>query len=247
MKPGHFILNGQSSEAYGIVIQDRPRIDTPKRRVEFKRAYGQSGEMPFDEQAYDNTDMKLSMYVQAFDGRTASDNRDLVFDLFDSGTYMDFIPYFDPNKIYKVMTTSPPSFESKYYMGEGQAFEVDLTVKPFKYYVPDPNLVILAPSTIINLSSKLSYPVFKIYGTGDITLTVDGLVDHVFVMQDIVDHIYLDCELGLAYKDVAGVLTSQNANTYTRKYPYLTRGPNTISWTGTVTKIEIEPRWRTLA
>src|SRR5699024_5493678 len=110
------------------------------------------------------------------------------YDLFDSGVYMDFIPYFDPNKIYKVMATEYPSFESKYYFGEGQSFNVELTVRPYKYYVKSPLVSLTTAGTINNTTSKTSLPRIKIFGSGDVTLKVNGLN---FVVKNVVDHIIL--------------------------------------------------------
>ena len=244
MRQGQFILNGISSEEFACVIQDRPEIETPRRKVEFKSAYGQSEEMPFDEEAYENTEMELICYVEGSENRSASDNRELIQDWFDSGRYMDFIPYFDPNKVYKVMTIDPPKFSPKVFMDEGQPFEVTLTIKPYKFYLPDRSLELISAGAIFNPTSKTALPVIKIFGTGDVTLTVNGLP---FVIKNIVGSIVLDCNLGLAYREVGETMYNENDKIYTRTYPFLKVGSNTISWTGTVTKVEIEPRWRTLA
>ena len=225
MRQGQFILNGISSEEFACVIQDRPEIETPRRKVEFKSAYGQSEAMPFDEEAYENTEMELICYVEGNVNRSASDNRELIQDWFDSGRYMDFIPYFDPNKVYKVMTIDPPKFSPKVFMDEGQPFEVTLTIKPYKFYLPDRNLELVSAGAIFNPTSKTALPVIK----------------------NIVGSIVLDCNLGLAYREVGETMYNENSKIYTRAYPFLKVGSNTISWTGTVTKVEIEPRWRTLA
>lgn len=244
MTPGSFILNNKTSESYGVFIQDRPALATPVRKVEFRSSFGQSGDNPYDEEAYSNTSMQLIMYVTGTEARTASDNRSLVYDWFDSGSYLDLIPYFDPDKIYKVMATTPPIFINKYFHGEGQAFTVDLTVRPYKYQNNVPLKTMTAGGTILNTGSQLALPVIKIFGTGDVTLTINGIP---FVIKNIVGHIILDTGLMLAYKEVTGLVTSENSKIYTRNYPFFRKGSNTISWTGTVTKVEIEPRWRTLA
>ena len=244
MRQGQFILNGISSEEFACVIQYRPEIETPRRKVEFKSAYGQSESMPFDEEAYENTEMELICYVEGSENRSASDNRELIQDWFDSGRYMDFIPYFDPNKVYKVMTIDPPKFSPKVFMDEGQPFEVTLTIKPYKFYLPDRNLELKSAGAIFNLTSKTALPVIKIFGTGNVTLTVNGVP---FVIKNIVNSIVLDCNLGLAYREVGATMYNENSKIYTRAYPFLKVGSNAISWTGTVTKVEIEPRWRTLA
>lgn len=244
MRPGGFILNNITSESQGVVIQDKPIIETPKRRIAFKQAFGQSGDNPFDEEAYDNTTMSLLMFATGSDAKTASDNRDRIYDLFDSGVYMDFIPYFDEKKIYRVMATEYPSFESKYYFGEGQSFNVELTVRPYKYYVQSPLVTLTTAGTINNTTSKTSLPRIKIFGSGDVTLKVNGIN---FVVKNVVDYIILDSNLMFAYKETGGLVSSENSKTFTRMYPFLKQGNNTISWTGTVSKVEIEPRWRTLA
>lgn len=244
MKPGNFILDGQDSETFGAFIQDKPLIETPKRRVEQRTVFGRSGDVLFDEEAYDNTSMELILFVLGTKDHTASDNRDRVFDWFDSGDYMDFIPYFDPGKIYRIKTTSAPSFTSRYYFDEGQQVNTELTIKPFKYYVDSPKVTLTTPGAINNPYSKESLPLIKITGTGDITLTIGGLP---FVIKNVTDHIWLDSQAMFAYKDVSGVLTNENGKIFTRNYPYLRKGITNISWTGNVTSLEIEPRWRTLA
>ena len=198
--------------------------------------------MPFDEEAYNNTIIPLSLYVEG-KNRTASDSRELIFSWFNTGKYIDFIPYFDQDKIYKVMPTSPPKFTSMYYMGEGLAVDVTLTVKPYKYYIPDNDLVLTAAGSIFNHTVTPSLPRLKVYGTGNITLNFNGVL---FVMAGVVGHIVLDSELGIAYNESSAILLNENSKVFTRKYPELVPGTNAISWTGTVTKVEIEPRWRTL-
>lgn len=244
MKPGNFLLKNELSEAYGIVIQDRPQIDTPKRKIAFRSSFGQSGDNPYDEEAYSNTTMELNMYATGTPSIDASMRRDMIYDLFDSGTYMDFIPYFDESKIYRVMTLEPPNFTTKYFMDEGQQFDITLTVKPYKLLVLSPTKILTASgSTIVNTSSKTSLPRIKIFGSGDVTLTVNGIP---FVIKNITTDIILDSELMIAYRETS-IIDNENDKIFTREYPFLKKGSNTISWTGTVSKVEIEPRWRTLA
>lgn len=245
MIPGSFALKNELSTSYGIVIQDRPQIETPKRKIVFKSSIGQSGDNPYDEEAYSNTTMALNMYATGTPDIDASMRRDMIYDLFDSSTYMDFIPYFDENKIYKVMALEPPNFTTKYFMEEGQQFDVSLTIKPYKLLAYSPTKILTTSgTTFLNNSSKTSLPRIKIFGTGDVTLTVNGVP---FVIKNITTDIIVDSELIIAYREVNGIITNENAKIFTRDYPFLKKGTNTISWTGTVSKVEIEPRWRTLA
>lgn len=208
----------------------------------FAQTYGGDGDTPFDEEGYSNTIMNLNIYIEG-SNRTASENRELMYNWFDTGKYIDFIPYFDPGKIYKVMPSSPPKFTSVYYMGEGQIMEIALTVKPYKYYIPIPDIVLTDPATIYNPMLKTSLPKFKIYGTGDVTLSINGVP---FVIKDIDGHVVIDSQLGIAYNEANAVLVNKNNKIFTKKYPVLNPGMNSISWEGSVSSIVIEPRWRTL-
>lgn len=244
MKPGQFIFNGVDSESIKSFIQGRPIIQTPRRKRELKSAYGRSGFVIFDEEeSYENTDMDLVLYSLGDDVNTASKNRELLFNLFDNVGYSDFIPYFDPGKIYRVMVRDYIDFDSKYYMGEGQSLNVRLTVHPWKLYVGNFKKTLTASGNIVNPYSRNSKPLFKITGNGDVTLKVNGIN---FLIKGINGHIWIDSEQMFAYRDVSGVITNDNSKIHTRNYPIFKPGTNTISWVGSITKLEIEPRWRTL-
>jgi len=245
MIPGSFILGGINSEDYKMVIQNRPELYTPKRKVEFQNISGMSGLMPFDEMAYDNTSMELVCFVSETAEYSESDQRENVYNMFDTGSYKEFRPYFDPTKIYRVHPDSPPSFETRYFYDGGQVFKVGLTVKPYKHYIDQPLITITTPGTVTNPHRIESRPIIKIFGTGNVTLTVNG---QAFQIQNIVEHISLETELMMAYNELpGGVIDNENDKILTKVYPFLKKGANTISWSGTVSKIEIEPRWRSLA
>lgn len=240
MKAGSFILNGIDSETLKTVIQSRPVLEAPRRRVTFKKAYGGDGDIPYDEEAYDNTPLSLYCYTN---GDSATIYRELVFHMLDSGGYQDLILYNDPTKIYRVMVTEPPKFENRYYDGEGFAYEIGFTVKPYKKLVESSLITLTGARAVNNPSRWSSLPIIKITGSGDITLFVNDLP---FVVKNITGHITLDSLAQIASKQSGDIIEPQNINTYTKKFPILKPGLNTIRWTGTVSKVEIQPEWRTL-
>ena len=75
-------------------------------------------------------------------------------------------------------------------------------------------------------------------GSGDITLMVGTTIVE---LTGISGSIVLDCALKEAYKG-----TTLMNDHMTGEFPVLKPGMNAISWTGTVTKIVISPRWRFL-
>ena len=60
-------------------------------------------------------------------------------------------------------------------------------------------------------------------------------------LKDVNEYIEIDTELKETFKDNV----SKN-DKKVGEYPNFMIGENTISWTGNVTKIEIEPKWRFL-
>lgn len=243
MKRGSFIFDGVPSEDVKALIQSRPVIEAPLRKVEWKSPQGVDGDIPFDEGAYGNTILDLVMLT---DGTDLISDRQKLFELIDTrGQYKDLIPYFDPDKIYRVALNDKAKFENQYHYGAKQSVSANFTVKPYKYLVNSPAIVINGTSgTIVNPTGYISQPIIKVTGTGPAVLTINGKE---FSIKDIPNHITLNSERYLAYQqDTTGILTNMNHKVGTREYPILEPGDNDISITGAVTQIHIQPRWRSL-
>lgn len=247
MKRGSFIFDGVASEDVKALIQSRPVIEAPLRKVEWKSPQGVDGDLPFDEGAYSNTDLQLVMLT---DGDDAVADRQALYNLLDTrGEYKELIPYFDPSKIYRVMLNNKIQFESKHHYYEKQSLSAGFTVKPYKYLINSPTVVnnlSQAGSKIADLVNPTNYasqPIIKVVGTGASVLTVNG-VD--FSIRDIPNHLTLNSERYIAYQETNGVLTNMNNKVGSREYPVLKPGNNVISITGNVTEVTIEPRWRSL-
>ena len=111
-------------------------------------------------------------------------------------------------------------------------FDANITCSPFQYSdMPAINLT--APGTVYNPGTEKSLPYIKVTGTGAITLDING---RDFLMN-ITDYIEIDSELGYTYRGTAGMDDKVNG-----ALPYLDPGANVISWTGTVTKVEINTK-----
>lgn len=252
MNGGSFIFDGVASEDVKTIIQTRPTINTPKRKVTMKSTYGVSGDVPYDEGAYENTDMELLMLIN---GTDVIADRQALYNLLDSqGVYKDFVPYFDPDKTYRVMLSDTLQFDNQNWYGNIQVVQAKFTVKPYKYLINSDTVVvwqvqdasgIYIPTTSLNNPTNYaSQPIITLEGTGAVTLTVNGVAFNILNVQDTIT---LSSERYAAYQEyIPGVLTSMNSQIAFRDYPVLRPGTNTISVTGNVTQLTIEPRWRSL-
>ena len=110
---------------------------------------------------------------------------------------------------------------------------------PFLYASGVPDVTITTGSyVLVNPGSVYSEPIITVYGSGDITLIVNGS----FVeLEGIEDSITLNSVIQEAYKGET-LLNEKMAG----DFPVLKPGNNLTSWTGTVSRVVIEPNWRYL-
>lgn len=122
---------------------------------------------------------------------------------------------------------------------EWYKFIIIFDCQPFGYAL-DNDLITLpaSPDTVVNPATKDSRPVVKVYGTGTIALTINSKL---ITLTNVSSYVTIDSVLVDCYKDTA----LKNLD-MAGEFPELIVGENTISWTGTVTKVEITPNWRYL-
>ena len=244
MKGGYFILDGVNSEDYNLFIQRTPLIETPSRRVELRHAMGVHGGIPYDEKAYDNTTMQLLMFI---DGDDKIKDREKVDSLLrNKGVFKEFIPYWDPDKIYYIMNTDSTQYESPSWYGEKQTLQANFTVKPYKYLRDVLDISFAKSMAITNpMENEVSQPLITIEGTGDVTLKVNG-VD--YLIQNVTESVTVDSERYSTYRRFSsGFIENQNSKYRQKNYPIFTSGLNSVSVSGNVTNVTVSPRWRSLA
>ena len=117
-------------------------------------------------------------------------------------------------------------------------FTVTFSCTGLKYMSSGLDLLELATTGIkINNSGDYeSKPLLKIFGSGNITISIGS---NSFTVNNVNNYVVIDSELKECYKD-----STNMGKNMTGDYPILLVGENTISWTGNVTKVELTPRWR---
>ena len=84
-----------------------------------------------------------------------------------------------------------------------------------------------------------SEPLITVYGNGDITLNING---NSYPLRNVQESITIDSEMMEVFKGN----TNQNGKYGGAEFPRFEVGQNEIRWTGNVSKIKIQPRWRWL-
>ena len=226
-----FTFNGIDSREMGVIVTAMPETVRAERRIESITVAGRNGSLHTDEGVYESYDRTMEC---ALIKRARLD--EITAWLVGSGE-MTFST--EPDKVYRVTIANKISIAQM--MRVFQKFQVILDTQPFKYSVNAAGdaLELTAPTTIRNSGTVYSEPLITVYGSGDVTLTINGAD---FPLYGVQESITIDSEMMEVFEgDI-----NQNGKYGGAEFPRFEVGKNEISWTGNVIKIKIQPRWRWL-
>ena len=228
-----FTWNGVSCTQYGIHVLEQPPITIPAERATFVDVPGRSGSLTVleGESVYDDLVLTAQCIVENTErvgeiagflkgnGRVTFANR--------------------PGGCYYARIINQIPFEKILRGNAHRTFAVNFRCKPFWYAENvEPITVTQSGSFVTNPGNIYAEPVIRVYGSGSITLIVALTIVE---LENVTESVTLNSELKEAYKGT----TSMNSN-MSGEFPVLYPGANAISWTGNVSQVVIEPRWRYL-
>lgn len=223
------LFDDESIKSLGLSLTERPEIPTAEQEVEYiTEVEGRDGSLvrkmnykdvtqPFTFSFLDKTNVRQKVReIRAW----LSDKEKLSFS--------------DDPDIFRMIKHIVIESTINDIIAYGR-MTINIRFDPFEYVDMDP-ITMNSPGDIINPGSYFANPLITVYGTGNLSITVNGQRTE---LKSVDSHITLDCELQEAHKN------GSSLNSFmVGKFPQFKVGPNTIDWTGSVTKVEIEPRWR---
>ena len=226
-----FTFKGVDSREMGVIVTAMPETVRAERRIESITVAGRNGSLHTDEGVYESYDRTMEC---ALIKRAKLD--EITAWLVGSGE-MTFST--EPDKVYRVRIANKISIAKM--MRVFQKFQVVMDTQPFKYSVNAAGdvLELTAPTTIRNSGTVYSEPIITVYGSGNITMNINGEDLPLYGVQE---SITIDSEMMEVFKGS----TNQNGKYGGIDFPRFEVGKNEISWTGNVSKIKIQPRWRWL-
>lgn len=226
-----FTFKGVDSREMGVIVTAMPETVRAERRIESITVAGRNGSLHTDEGVYESYDRTMEC---ALIKRARLD--EITAWLVGSGE-MTFST--EPDKVYRVTIANKISIAQM--MRVFQKFQVVMDTQPFKYSVNAAGdaLELTAPTTIRNSGTVYSEPIITVFGSGDVTLTINGAD---FPLYGVEESITIDSEMMEVFKGD----TNQNGKYGGADFPRFEVGKNEIRWTGHVSKIKIQPRWRWL-
>lgn len=238
MEP-YFIFRGIDSRDIGVVVEDMFDVHRPKRNVQAIQVPGRDGRLTQDDGTYDT--YTISGRVNCF-GVPLSD---VYAWLSGSG---DLILGDEPTR--SIRASAIAQIKNTRFRCDGcyDSLQVSFDCQPFRYHVEQAegaNDIILtsSPATVSNPGTYKSAPRLAIEGTGTVTLTIGT---QVMQLTDLEDGVIIDTELCECFDLTGSMLLNSKVTLLGDTFPVLAPGANIVSWTGAVTKVTVEPRWRDL-
>lgn len=228
-----FTFNGQSSADFGLHISEKDIYSAPARDQSFVSVPGRNGDVLIDNNRYENASVGYTVACKDIKDKATA----IKLWLCKPG-YFPLTDTYQPDYFRMAAFASSLNID-EVLQNVGQA-KIAFNCKPYMYSNAGQNKITLTSSrTITNPEGFSSQPYIKITGSGNITLYIGSKS---YYISSVSSYIELDSELMSAYKGT----TLCNSKIGFTEFPELEPGNNTISWSGSVTKIEIIPRWRTL-
>lgn len=232
----HFTLDGEDSRNIGIYLTEPMEIMAAEEENEFLDVPGrEEGSLTIKKGGYRDIETEMECYVK---------------DISRIGEVYNFmkgirrmVMSYAPDRAYKVIFTGVPQASRLSRSLVVWAITVPVRLKPFRYFEPEPAMVTILKSgdSITNPGTQASAPRIAIYGVGDIVLTIGT---QIIELSGIEEGLIIDSELKNCYELDGTTRIYDDDKVDIDKFPRIQPGINYISWTGSVSKITILPRWR---
>lgn len=226
-----FYLDGKDSREHGVYLRRVPEIMSAEPDIEFVHIPGRAGTLTQDFGGFLDVGTVLECYIK---------------DVANIGEAYGFMSGYHELVISEDMTrkyraTFYGSAQAERVVRNMKAWEMSIPVKlkPFRYFVDVDDVEIAASgSAVINPGSAPAEPRITITGNGDMTVMI-GM--YIMEFEGVVNGLIVDC-------DKKQILTHDGTARYLDQdideFPMLMPGANYIQWTGDVSAMTIEPRWR---
>lgn len=116
-------------------------------------------------------------------------------------------------------------------------FIIQFRCQPFKYFINGKNkkTITVNQTTLNNFGNFKALPIITVYGSGNITINING---RAFTISNLSNSITIISEIEEVLDGKGKLMEGY--------FPYFDPGKNTITWSGNVTKLEVTPNWRVI-
>lgn len=217
----------------GLIISELPPISKPKMKTTITKIDGRDGDI-IEELGYESYTKSIKV------GLSKNYNIDEVIKYFTGSG--DLIMSNEPDKAYKCQIIEKVDYNK---LLRFKTATVKFYTQPFKYKKDEPKAILNIDGetsmTVDNIGLEKSKPIIKLTGSGTVAIQLNGTTVFNYIFPENETEVIVDSIQEEAYLN--GFYKNRNM---TGEFPILEVGENTISWSGNLTKIEIEPKSRWL-
>lgn len=238
LKHGAIIWAGKSSQDFGIVVENPPAIKRPARKFTKYTVPGRNGDIVEQQDAWDNYTQTYTIWAGGNDYGSAPITYSAISSwLLSPKGYQRLEDNFEPDIFREAYFVGP--MEADNLLTKVGRCELSFVCKPQRF------LKIGEKTTRYNQASELynptqfdAKPLIKVTGSGDGTVTLNGVT---MTITGMTDYLYIDCETMNVYRQ-----ESENMNSLVSgSFPTISPGMNTLTFTG-ITQVDITPNYYTI-
>lgn len=235
----YLFFKDHSSLEYYLLIQEKGSYNGAARDITYTSVAGRSGDLITDNERYNNITIPYTLALLNTSPFTFAQLSQLIkkWLLIEQGYFKLWDTY---DKNYYRLASYSDEVNIEQELRELGSLSLSFNCKPFKYsFEGEKTITLTAAGKIYNAEPFESKPYIKIFGSGNVTIYINN---NAYRFTDIDEYLEVDSELMNTYKGI----TPANNKKQGADFPTFKPGDNSISWSGTVTRLEIVPRWCTL-
>ena len=230
-----FIFDNENSKDYGVYISGMGTYNAPQRDIESVSIPGRNGDLTLDNGRYENILVRYPAFIVRDFNSNVSAFRNML--LSHTG-YFRLEDSYHPDEYRKARYSGGFNAEVLDTHNAGK-FEISFDCCPQRFLKSgEQKYSFSATGSLLNREQTIALPLIRAYGTSG-SLTINGVSIAISGASSYTD---IDCELMEAYKDTLATNKNSTITLTNGKFPYLSPGTNSISFTG-LTSLDVYPRW----
>lgn len=236
MSKNYVIFNNKHSHEDLELLLDTPILPSSNEDIEEVEVEGRNGTITIKKGTYPNKVIPLSFSLLRGGNEDIVDFYErvqIVEEWLNNIEDNDLILYLKPNRKYKVKRIEKNDIPIENY--RFAKFETNFICESLMYELDERTIEIENNSTIHYKGTVEGECNIKIYGTGNIQLTINS---ETIQINNVNQYVELDSKLSLCLN----LDKTSKSRDMIGHFPLLTKGLNNISWTGNISKVEILPR-----
>ena len=230
----YIIINGINSYEDLDLLLKSMTIPSSNEQIEEVEVEGRNGSLTIKNGTYENKKLNFSFDLKRKRNENYIDFQNRI-DYIEDSLHIkkgELIIFNRPDKVFNIKhLTKDISMESDIIAN----VDVNVICESFMYEINEQYMDVKNNSNIFYKGTVEGEPNIKIYGSGNIQLTINN---ETIQINNVNEYVELDSKLLLCLNSDK---TSKSRDMIGH-FPLLTKGINNISWTGNVSKVEILPR-----